>query len=353
MIIASLWGIMIYSPTSKHDVFLFLLCAFSLAVYFLIPVITKKFIFINLLLVGSFFYCLIIEPQLHSYFFLFMLLYVFDLAFYMKPFPFLVNLVVIHLFFLFGYFQMETHFIVIYLNILFSLVLYKLNSYYYESLNKSTLYEQLLEQFRKIKRQSIKNEQVARQEERTRMTREIHDSVGHKLTALSMQIEMLLMKEKSEMLQGMKVTVGDCLEETRRAVRALHHEDIEGLSSVIHLLRKLESESHLRVNFTTKHGVLGISLSNKNNIVLYRVIQESLTNAMKYGHSREVEVTLGISPIGDLLFRVMNHYHYSTPINEGFGLKNMRERVEEIGGVLHVYQKDEAFIVEGTIPIER
>jgi len=187
-------------------------------------------------------------------------------------------------------------------------------------------------------------------EERTRIAREMHDSVGHKLTALSMQLEILLMKEKNDILQSMKEIVNESLEETRKAVRALNIDDVVGISSVIQLIRKLESESHLRVHFTTKQGALGLTLSNQNNIVLYRVLQEALTNAMKYGQSREVFVTLGSTPLGHLFFDIRNSYDHIKPIHEGFGLKNMRQRVEESGGRLEIYQLDRTFIIEGSLP---
>lgn len=224
--------------------------------------------------------------------------------------------------------------------------------YFTEREEQRNLYEQLLHEYRQLKRMNIENEQVARLQERTRIARDIHDSVGHKLTALMMQIEMLSIQKQSNEYDDLKELARESLEETRHAVKALRHEEAVGISSVLQLIRKLESESHLLIRFTTKHGVLGTPLTNEQSIVLYRSIQEALTNAMKHGSSREVTVTLGRSAVGDLVWLVANAIHKAEPFEIGFGLTAMRERVEEQGGELRIYQTDKEFIIEGSMPVK-
>jgi signal transduction histidine kinase len=285
------------------------------------------------------------------------LLYTYESAYYMKPLIYRMKLALLAfvlLLFSFLLLQMDFQELVSYIpiSILLVIALIALNNHYFTKLNQSHLYEELLAEYRKVKRQALINEKSVRIEERARIAREMHDSVGHKLTALSMQIEMLLLKEENEMLRSMKAMVNESLEETRKAVRALTIDDIEGISSVIQLIRKLESETQLRIHFTTKQGALSLPLSNQSSVVLYRVLQESLTNAMKYSAAREVYVELGVSPIGQLSLQIKNKFHSEKTIHEGFGLKNMRERVEELGGRLHQYQIDGFFIIEGILPVE-
>ena len=59
-------------------------------------------------------------------------------------------------------------------------------------------YETLLSEYRNMKRRLITDEQHARQEERAQVGRDIHDSVGHKLTALLMQLEMHRMQAEGK-----------------------------------------------------------------------------------------------------------------------------------------------------------
>ncbi|WP_034644846.1 sensor histidine kinase [Bacillus methanolicus] len=238
------------------------------------------------------------------------------------------------------------------ISIAISMALFYFNSLQYELIYQRNLYDQLLDEYRKLKRLALENERTARLEERTRIAREMHDSVGHKLTALNLQIGMMLAENKTNLLLQMKEMVEDSLKETRRAVRALETDEIEGISSVIHLIRKLEAESHLRVHFTTKQGVLGVSLSNEHSVVMYRVIQEALTNAMKHAYSKEVYVTLGVSPIGQLTFEIKNKIHSHKPFHEGFGLRNIKERMMEIGGKITIFKTDNHFIIQGIMPGE-
>lgn len=195
-------------------------------------------------------------------------------------------------------------------------------------------------------------EETARVEERNRIARDIHDSVGHRLTALIMKLETLAIQTKNEDYRELKKMAEDSLGETRQAVKTLQAEESEGIATVVHLIRKLEAESQIVVQFTIKQGVLTVPLSNDHSVVLYRVLQEALTNAMRHGYSREIHVVLGKSAIGDVTFEISNTVYEVKPFTFGFGLTNMKKRLEEIGGRLDVYQKENQFYVSGIIPSE-
>lgn len=229
---------------------------------------------------------------------------------------------------------------------------WRLNHELYEKEMKQDLYEKLLGEFRSLKRQTYEAQRAARLEERTNIAREIHDSVGHKLTALIMKLQMLALKEQSQDIEELKTLAAASLDETRQAVRALKTDEIEGLASVLQLIRKLESESHIILDLTIRKGVLTARLSNRQNIVLYRVIQEALTNAMRHSRSRDVKVVLGLNALGDLDFRIENKVSPDYSFEWGFGLTGMKDRLSQVNGHLEVYVKDEWFIVKGSIPLE-
>ncbi|MFC5465432.1 sensor histidine kinase [Lederbergia graminis] len=234
--------------------------------------------------------------------------------------------------------------------ILFLLI--SLNQYIWERKDQQYLYDQLLGEYRQLKRSKIEHERVVRLEERTRIARDIHDSVGHKLTALLMQLQMISMENDSDEYKELKRLAAESLEETRHAVKTLKNDEVAGIASVLQLIRKLEAENHLLVRFTTKQGVLNTDLSNEQSITLYRSIQEGLTNAMKHSSSREVSVTLGRSAIGALEWVISNPITSPIPFELGFGLTAMKERVEEQGGSFRVYQTEKAFVVEGSMPVK-
>lgn len=336
------------------SIFLFF-CTASLGLYFIIPIIKKQWIPYWILSYSSAAALLLTEDMPFWIFVAITFFYVFEAGRDLKPANFRALLFSIFIFIgAIFYFHYSFYYWCIYIaiSLIFSTVLFYYNSLQYELFYRRDLYDQLLDEYRKLKRLALENERTARLEERTRIAREMHDSVGHKLTALNMQIGIMLTEKKTDLLLQMKEMVEDSLKETRRAVRALEMDEIEGISSVIHLIRKLEAESHLRVHFTTKQGVLGVSLSNHHSVVLYRVIQEALTNAMKHAFSKEVYVTLGVSPIGQVTFEIKNKIHSHKPFHEGFGLRNIKERMNEIGGKITIFQTDNHFIVQGIMPGE-
>jgi len=214
-------------------------------------------------------------------------------------------------------------------------------------------YETLLSEYRNMKRRLITDKQHVRQEERAQVGRDIHDSVGHKLTALLMQLEMHRMQadsETAEILKGLKALAKESLEETRNAVKSLKQQETSGLPAILGLLRRLESESFMRVTLTARHGALTVPLNNAQSIAVYRAVQEAMTNAMKHGSTREVHIIFEAPGGGLFRFEVSNPYHRKNDIyREGYGLKAMRERIEEAGGELHISQYDNQFIVRGTL----
>ncbi|WP_180955059.1 sensor histidine kinase [Bacillus sp. V3-13] len=152
------------------------------------------------------------------------------------------------------------------------------------------------------------------------MARDIHDSVGHKLTALLMQLEVLKQHESG------------------------------GLPAIMGMLRRLETESFMRIQFTIKDGALSAPLGSVQSIVVYRVVQEALTNAMRHGQGREARIMFE-APGGGSIFRfeVVNERKDNKPFAKGFGLKSMRERMGQAGGQLEITAYNQLFIVRGTL----
>lgn len=212
------------------------------------------------------------------------------------------------------------------------------------------IYEGLLAEYRQLKRMHTSKEEIAKAEERTRIAREIHDSVGHRLTALMMKMEMLYMETEQVALLELKDLTNESLEETRAAVKALETTEGHGLAAIVQLIRKLEAESQILIQFTIKEGVLSIALSNNQGIVLYRVIQEALTNVMRHSNSKAVQIEIGQAPIDGIAFSVKNPYTSSTPYEEGFGIRNMRQRMTEAHGKFEAYRTDKHFVLEGMLP---
>lgn len=215
--------------------------------------------------------------------------------------------------------------------------------------------EALLMEYRKLRRLLATTEEAARQEERAQVGRDIHDSVGHKLTALLMQLEVFRMgardPDTAEKLSHLKELAKESLDDTRSAVKALKDTEAGGLSAVISLIRRLEIESFLRVNFNLRHGALTAPLTPAQSVALYRAVQESLTNMMRHSGAKEADIVFEAPGGGIFRFEVLHPIQEARPYREGFGLRSMRERIEQAGGKLDIIQNEITFIVSGTLPL--
>jgi signal transduction histidine kinase len=212
--------------------------------------------------------------------------------------------------------------------------------------------EALLSEYRKMKRQIVASEQVAREEERAQVGRDIHDSVGHKLTALLLQLEVFRMQTDEGTalrVQELKELARESLEETRSAVKTLRNQEAGGLTAIVSLIRKLESESFFRINFSVRHGALSAPLSNTQSIAVYRSVQEALTNIMRHSNARDAEIIFEAPGGGVFRFEVINKWEENKSFREGFGLRSMRERMELAGGRLDVIPYKDRFVVRGTL----
>ncbi|WP_100372308.1 sensor histidine kinase [Bacillus sp. FJAT-45037] len=216
--------------------------------------------------------------------------------------------------------------------------------------------EAFLSEYRKMKRRIASDEKAARQEERTQIARDIHDSVGHKLTALMMQLEVARLQADeptASKLSELKELAKESLEETRSAVKALQLDEVGGLPAIINLIRKLEAENFLRIQFSLKPGVFSAPLGNEQMIVIYRAVQEALTNMMRHSEGRDVTILFEAPAQEVFRFEVINPLKQEKTFTEGFGLLAMRERIEKVGGNLDVYQANQQFIVRGALPLHQ
>ncbi|MFC4402632.1 sensor histidine kinase [Gracilibacillus xinjiangensis] len=213
-------------------------------------------------------------------------------------------------------------------------------------------YQALLHTYRKVKRDSISNDEHVRQQERIYIGREIHDRVGHTLTNLLMQIEILRLQDNREEWSQLKSLAQESLSETRKAVKALKEDKITGIAAIIQLIRKLEAEQYISISFSMRQNALSISLSPEQASVVYRAIQESLTNVMRHSSGKEATIILEAPGATHFRFEVINPLQNEIDIKEGFGLKAMRERLIQIGGQLEVQSYSNQFVIRGMFPIK-
>jgi signal transduction histidine kinase len=198
--------------------------------------------------------------------------------------------------------------------------------------------------------------------ERSRLARDMHDVLAHSLSGLMLQLE------GARMLAAQPGAVGQLppaldrahhlaragLEEARRAIAALHDEDLPGPNRLEQLASDFERDSDIRA--ALKITGTPRPLDSETSLTLYRVAQEALTDARKHALPERVELCLSYETDGTRLI-VCDHVTAPAPPSPstvgaggGYGLTGMRERAELIGGHLDAGRTDDGFRVELWIP---
>ncbi len=201
-------------------------------------------------------------------------------------------------------------------------------------------------------------------EERNRLAREIHDTLAQNLTATGLQIESaeaLLEtdadpeKIRAALSRALSLTRSN-LDEARRSVLDLRAAPLEDRSlpeALKTLVDRWESETGISTRFKSVNG--SRPLPPGVEAALYRVCQEALNNVVRHAEARRVTVRLVSTPEAvDLLVEDDGRGFDPSRMPEGrHGIIGMKERVEMLGGVLHVDSRpDGGTRVQATVPLE-
>jgi len=187
-------------------------------------------------------------------------------------------------------------------------------------------------------------EQLTISRERNRLSRELHDTLAHTLSALAVQLDAVLttwqdIPEKvKDTLEQMLTTTRTGLNETRRALRALRASPLEelGLANAIRTLAEdVASRGNLALEIHVPENVDDLSPDIEQGF--FRVAQESLENVVHHAQasrlsvnleSRDKQIILSISDNGKGID------HRKLPEERGLGIKGMKERAELMGATI-------------------
>lgn len=197
-----------------------------------------------------------------------------------------------------------------------------------------------------LRQYSLRIEDQSALQERNRIAREIHDSLGHTLTAQSIQLDSALLlqhsnrQEASVFLQEAKQLCKQALQEVRQSVATLRTDPLHGQSLknlVEHLIQEFRATTIIEptclVNLTQ-------SLPREVVSAYYRVLQEALTNIIRHSAASEVILSLVIR---DRLLHLQiqdNGKGFNPEQNStGFGIQGMKERISALGGEFRLFSR--------------
>ncbi|MEL6501919.1 MAG: sensor histidine kinase [Cyanobacteria bacterium J06623_1] len=197
----------------------------------------------------------------------------------------------------------------------------------------------LVEAHRRLRDYAAQIENQATLEERNRLAREIHDSVGHYLTAQSIQLENTALFLATDLttanlhLTKARQLGKEALSNIRTSVATLRHTPNPDIS-LQQLIADFKSHSDLEI---CDHLNLPDALTQEVELSLLRIVQEALTNITK--HSRATKVNLDLSMVEGQVYLTIqdNGIGFDPSINTtGFGLQSMTERIAALQGTFKI-----------------
>ena len=196
-------------------------------------------------------------------------------------------------------------------------------------------FDQMLDRLESERRESARRALAAQEEERIRIARELHDEVGQALTAVLLQLDRAdAGGEAGERIEEAREAARATLEEVRAIARNLRPEALDdlGLAAAV---RQLCNDAERAGVLVEREIAADVRLDPEVEVVVYRVAQEAITNALRHSGGERVRVTLARLGGGAEL-RVADDGHGRGDAADGAGLRGMRERAVLAGGVLEV-----------------
>jgi signal transduction histidine kinase len=200
-------------------------------------------------------------------------------------------------------------------------------------------------------------EELAMTQERNRLAREIHDSLGHYLTIVNVQIEaakVVMDSDPDRALDAMNKAqelAQKGLNRVRESVAALRESPVS--SRPLHeAIESLVTDAQ-STGIVTEFEFAGEprALENKVALALYRAAQEGLTNVRRHARASRVDVLLDYQPT-EVRLQVKDNGVGAEETNRGFGLLGIRERMQLLGGSLEISTGvGKGFCLTASVPV--
>lgn len=201
-------------------------------------------------------------------------------------------------------------------------------------------FNEMLDRLESERRASARRALAAEQDERRRVSRELHDEVGQDLTGLLLMLDGLARKAPDESvaeLEEARESARSNLEHVRTVARRLRPEELDHLGLVA-ALESLAQRASERSGLVVERDLMREppELDPQQELVIFRIAQESLTNAMRHAGASRVRVELGPRGNRQLALSVTDDGAGFAPRPGGSGIRGMRERALLVGGELSI-----------------
>ena len=189
-------------------------------------------------------------------------------------------------------------------------------------------------------------------QERNRISREIHDSVGHSLSTIIIQLGAIskLSEEISPQVSQMSAQLREFavkgLQEVRTVVHDLKPEQLTKQQLTVALEEFIyETKQHSGVEFVFRQNKPTFQLTKEQELTIFRGVQEATTNAIRHGKATKITLLMMYSA-NELIVTIMDNGVGSSAISLEGGLKALEERLHELQAQLEIKNTEQGFTVQ-------
>lgn len=181
------------------------------------------------------------------------------------------------------------------------------------------------------------SEKIAEDRERKRIAREIHDTLGHALTGISAGLDAVKIlvgidtDRAKQQLENISIVVRDGIRDVRASLQKMRPGDLENNSlkeALLKIIKEYEAISNLEIHFTYKWDRIDLDIAKED--IVFRIIQETLTNSVRHGHAHSIAIEL--LECENYVMMIQDDGIGFEELQYGYGLKQIEERIAIIGG---------------------
>lgn len=218
------------------------------------------------------------------------------------------------------------------------------------------LYHELQTANEQLQEYASMSERMAQTKERNRLAREIHDTLGHTLTGIAAGLDACMTmidispEQTKKQLELLSKVSREGIKDVRRSVSELRPDSVERLRldvAIRKMITDMSQVSGAQIYFETDGTTLKFDEDEENAI--YRVIQESITNALRHGQATKVWITLKKVDY-DIELVIKDNGIGCDEMKKGFGTKHIQERINMLQGTVS-FDGSNGFTVTAHIPI--
>jgi len=219
------------------------------------------------------------------------------------------------------------------------------------------LVDELGEVNQQLRKYAAQVEMLAVEKERNRLAREIHDGIGHHLTAANMQAKAARAvlavdpQQSDKLLANIEYLTQRALLDVRQSVSALRENQMEGKDLLEQIGAIIKNAENAGIVVTLNVKGEPRPVLPETHLTIFRAVQESISNTLKHAQATTLNITIDYEQLSCLRLLIHDNGVGSDTQEGGYGLLGMRERVNLLDGSMKIRSaKGQGFEIEISVP---